>query len=200
MRDIVLSEEQLNRVKRWNSEGKESSFNDPPSFDYFPKFTMALEIIQENDHEKVLDVGCYTGYFIRHLAKLGIQCSGVDIQKDLMARLNKDYAGNPKFKYGNAEQLPFDDETFDVVTLFDVLEHCLDDKKAIREAERVTKNNGMIIINLPKNCEYPDHSGEHVRNYDASDIHELFGHKALVKAEDGKDEEGRPTWFIAYRV
>jgi SAM-dependent methyltransferase len=53
------------------------------------------------------------------------------------------------FACGDARQLPFADGTFDAVTLFDVLEHIREDGPAAREAMRVTRRNGVILVSTP---------------------------------------------------
>ncbi len=191
------AKERLEEIKKWNKEGKPSTFIDPPSFESFPKFVRAQEIIKERSVYNILDIGCFTGYFIRHMAREGYKCVGTDIQKELMNTMNYVCKGNPQFYYMNAEETKFE-EDFDVVCLFDVLEHCLDDKKTIQKAEKVC--DGLMIINLPRNAEYDDDSGEHLRNYTDADIKKLFGNKNNFKVEVLKDELGRPTSFITYEV
>src|SRR6185503_4599719 len=49
----------------------------------------------------------------------------------------------------SAEQLPFAGGTFDLVCLFDVLEHLDDDKKALGEAFRVLRPGGLVVASVP---------------------------------------------------
>ncbi|MDB5719026.1 MAG: putative methyl transferase [Sphingomonas bacterium] len=56
---------------------------------------------------------------------------------------------NARFMTADACDLPFDDGTFDLVTMFDVLEHIPDDSAAAREAMRVTKPGGIVLISTP---------------------------------------------------
>lgn len=60
------------------------------------------------------------------------------------------------FVCGEAGLLPFDDRQFDVVTLFDVLEHISDDRSAAQEALRVLSPGGSILVSTPAaNWRYP---------------------------------------------
>lgn len=54
------------------------------------------------------------------------------------------------FVCGDACALPFADASFDVVTLFDVLEHIEDDRRAAREALRVVRPGGYVLVSTPK--------------------------------------------------
>ncbi len=76
---------------------------------------------------------------------------------------NPDYGNAPcnqqeniKFVCGDATQLPFENESFDAITMFDVLEHISDHEKAIFEAKRVLKPNGFILVSTPnENWRFP---------------------------------------------
>ena len=50
---------------------------------------------------------------------------------------------------GSATQLPFADETFDVVSAFDVVEHCEDDATAVAELARVLVPGGRMLLSVP---------------------------------------------------
>ena len=62
------------------------------------------------------------------------------------------------FVCGDARALPFTDASFDVVTMFDVLEHIHDDAKAASEALRVTRPEGWVLLSTPNaDWHYPYH-------------------------------------------
>jgi SAM-dependent methyltransferase len=54
-----------------------------------------------------------------------------------------------RFVRGDATDLPFEDGSFDAVTMFDVLEHIPDHRQAIAEVLRVLKRDGYILISVP---------------------------------------------------
>ncbi|OUR96929.1 3-demethylubiquinone-9 3-O-methyltransferase [Halobacteriovorax marinus] len=100
----------------------------------------------ENSQVKVLDLACGGGFLSNHLSSEHYQVSAVDISPNSLA-IAKKYDESKKVQYieSSIEKLPFENESFDVVFLMDVLEHLDDPKIALKEAARVTKKNGFIF-------------------------------------------------------
>ena len=87
----------------------------------------------------VLDVGCGLGLMVYYLRLLGVKAYGVEISK---YALKSAYSKVKKYlSYGDVLKLPFEDNSYDLVTSFDVLEHVETEslKKAVLECNRVTK-------------------------------------------------------------
>lgn len=64
-----------------------------------------------------------------------------------------------KFICGDATNLPFENASFDAVTMFDLLEHVPDDQKAVQEALRVLKPGGFLLVSTPnENWQFPYYS------------------------------------------
>lgn len=97
-----------------------------------------------------------------------------------------------QFVCGDARDLPFPDSSFDVVTLFDVLEHIREDETAATEAIRVTRPGGWILVSTPcADWRYPfyelmrpvcpserslmDEWGHVRRGYRPDELADLFG-------------------------
>ncbi len=94
---------------------------------------------------KILDVGCGTGGNLEMLAKFGA-AEGVDVSDDALEFCKS--KGLTAHK-GLAEKLPFADESFDVVTALDVVEHLDDDIAGLKEMRRVLKTGGTTLIFVP---------------------------------------------------
>jgi ubiquinone/menaquinone biosynthesis C-methylase UbiE/glycosyltransferase involved in cell wall biosynthesis len=96
---------------------------------------------------RVLDVGCNSGDFLKML-KDHKECSviGIDVSENVLA-LAKD-KGLEVLK-ADAEALPFEDASFDVVVLREVLMHLHDPVKALREIKRVLKPSGFLLGSAP---------------------------------------------------
>jgi SAM-dependent methyltransferase len=93
---------------------------------------------------RALDVGCGTGSFAPVLRGFCDEVHGVD----LLPPPALPGTGGPLAR-ASAEHLPFADQTFDLVSLFDVLEHLDDDKQALIEAFRVLRPGGLLVASVP---------------------------------------------------
>jgi|APSaa5957512535_1039671.scaffolds.fasta_scaffold22148_3 SAM-dependent methyltransferase len=101
-----------------------------------------------NEEMNILDVGCAMGGMLSFLKDQGYDnLYGIDLtQKYLdIAAKNKDL----KIEFGSAEDIPFDDNTFELVILDQVMEHLINPKKAFQEAKRVLKKGGLFCIGVP---------------------------------------------------
>lgn len=94
---------------------------------------------------RILDVGCGTGGNLEMLKNFGA-AEGVDVSDDALEFCQS--KGLTVHK-GLAEEMPFADETFDIVTALDVVEHLDDDIAGLKEMHRVLKKDGKTLIFVP---------------------------------------------------
>lgn len=94
---------------------------------------------------RILDIGCGTGANLEMLARFG-SAEGVDVSDNALEFCRKKGLTVQK---GLAETLPYADETFDITTALDVVEHLDDDIAGLKEMYRVTKNDGYSLIFVP---------------------------------------------------
>ncbi len=99
----------------------------------------------KTQNPKILDVGCGTGGNLEMLAKFGA-AEGVDVSDDALEFCRRK---GLKAHKGLAEKLPFADESFDVVTALDVVEHLDDDIAGLSEMHRVLRTGGKTLIFVP---------------------------------------------------
>ena len=97
------------------------------------------------ENPRILDVGCGTGGNLEMLANFGA-AEGVDISDDALEFCQQ--KGLTVHK-GLAEKLPFEDESFDVVSALDVIEHLDNDIAGLKEMNRVLKKGGRTLIFVP---------------------------------------------------
>jgi len=99
---------------------------------------------------RLLDIGCSTGDLTVHIAnKLGItQIFGVDIDEEALKQARA--KGVTAYLVDvSREKLPFAENFFEVVLMLDVIEHIENPDHAIREAYRVLKRGGFLILTTP---------------------------------------------------
>lgn len=94
---------------------------------------------------RILDVGCGTGANLQMLSQFGT-AEGVDVSDDALEFCRRKGLTVQK---GLAETLPYPDETFDISTALDVIEHLDDDIAGLKEMHRVTKSGGYSLIFVP---------------------------------------------------
>lgn len=96
----------------------------------------------------LLDAGCGTGGMLSALTRYGT-ATGLDLSRDALrfARKRNDAA----LTRGSVTNLPFTDDSFDLVTSFDVLYHLSvrDDVEALREIARVIRPGGTLLVRVP---------------------------------------------------
>ncbi|WPP42079.1 class I SAM-dependent methyltransferase [Paenibacillus hunanensis] len=123
---------------------------------------------------RVLDAGCGTGYGSFLISQFAKKVIGIDISQEAVDWCNKNYASqkNLEFTQGSLEAIPFDSEEFDCVVSFEVIEHVDSNiqRAFLREARRVLKKNGVLIISTPNKLIYTDKSGYH----NPFHIHEFY--------------------------
>ncbi len=95
----------------------------------------------------ILDVGCGAGFLSNAMAVAGHSVSGLDMSNESLAIAKKyDETNSVNYLYGDAYQLPFENESFDVVSAMDFLEHVEEPVRVIQEAQRVLKPGGVFFF------------------------------------------------------
>jgi len=116
------------------------------------------------ESKKVLDLGCGDGVMSMFLAQHANLVEGLDYSPEALA-FAKDKTkqfSNLTFSEGSAYELPYPDNTFDVVVSTEVIEHLDDVDAYISEIKRVTKNNGSALITTPIRLTQEPLDPEHV--------------------------------------
>lgn len=112
-------------------------------------FQKCLDIVEKYAPKRgrILDVGCAAGFFLKIAKERGWQTDGVEPSKWLANWGNKKYG--LKIRTGTFRNAKFFSNHFDAVTMWDVLEHTPDPSAEIREAYRVLKKDGLLVVNFP---------------------------------------------------
>jgi SAM-dependent methyltransferase len=123
---------------------------------------------------QILDIGCGTGANLEMLSEFG-EAQGVDVSAEALAFC--DARGLHLVRQGEAEHLPYDDGSFDLVTALDVVEHLDDDLGGLREMRRVLRDDGRALIFVPAFkflWGVQDDISNHRRRYTLSEIRNVL--------------------------
>lgn len=114
-----------------------------------PAFANSFYEFDQFSGKKILDVGCGNGWVLSHYAAHGAQTTGVDITEAGVDLCRKRFAAQNlkgNFVIGNAEELPFPDNSFDAVSCMGVVHHTSNPKRAVAEIHRVLKPGGKLFF------------------------------------------------------
>ncbi len=129
-------------------------------FSYMPRFWQPViptfkKYWKLDKNSKVLDVGCAKGFMLYDLTKLipGIEVKGIDVSSYAIENSLEEIRNN--VSVANAVDLPFEDNSFDVVISINSI-HNLDRKEcgiALQEIERVSRGKSFITVDAYRNEE-----------------------------------------------
>ena len=114
---------------------------------------------------QVLDAGCGSGRTLQELARYG-EVRGIELDPEA-AELARS-RGHGEVRIGRLEELPWEPETFDLITCLDVIEHTPDDRVTLTELRRVTRPGGFLLVTVPAYqalWSYHDEANHHYRRY-----------------------------------
>lgn len=97
----------------------------------------------------LLDVGCGTGLLLDDLPRCGGFVVGVDFSREMLRRAEERFDG-VSLILADADNLPFQDESFDTVVSLTLLQNMPDPKRTVREMARVTEAGGKVIVTTLK--------------------------------------------------
>lgn len=108
-------------------------------------YRAVLDRAQVSSSTRHLDVGCGAGMAAQLSASRGARVAGIDAAEPLLA-IARERTPAGDFRQGDIEALPFADASFDLVTGFNSFQYAGSAAQALREAGRVTRPGGMIVI------------------------------------------------------
>jgi SAM-dependent methyltransferase len=114
---------------------------------------------------QILDAGCGSGRTLEELTRFGT-VRGVELDPTAAAVARA--RGQGEVLEGRLEQLPWQAETFDLITCLDVIEHTPDDRVTLRELHRVTRPGGYLLLTVPAYqalWSQHDEANHHFRRY-----------------------------------
>jgi 2-polyprenyl-3-methyl-5-hydroxy-6-metoxy-1,4-benzoquinol methylase len=110
-----------------------------------PMYHVILDKTNVGRGTRLLDIGCGTGMATQLAAKLGAYITGLDASEAEIV-IARERVANGDFRCGEMEELPYADDSFDVVTGFNSLQFADNPLNALREARRVARPGGYIAM------------------------------------------------------
>ena len=170
--------------------------------------TLLDTYLPKEDNPKVLDLGCGPGFFTMLLGQKGCQMTAFDYSDGMLAQAKQNAASvgvTAEFVQGDAQDLPFEDETFDMIVTRNLTWNLEQPEKAYKEWLRVLKPGGCL---LNYDCNYYLHyyDEEYRKKYEIRQIHHGDEHKYIenvdvniinnVARDLPLSREKRPQWDI----
>lgn len=103
--------------------------------------------IKDKGEGRLLDVGCGYGIFLNLAKDQGWEVYGIELSEDACQFARKNFSLN--VFCGDLKEASFPKDHFDVVTLWNVLEHTTNPLEQLLEIKRILKDNGLLFIRLP---------------------------------------------------
>jgi SAM-dependent methyltransferase len=110
-----------------------------------PVYEHVLERAEIGSGSRVLDCGCGAGRFARMAADRGASVAGIDAAAEL-TEIAAERVPEGDFRAGDIEALPWEDNSFDLVTGFSSFQFADDKVRALREARRVSRASVAVVI------------------------------------------------------
>jgi 2-polyprenyl-3-methyl-5-hydroxy-6-metoxy-1,4-benzoquinol methylase len=120
-----------------------------------PWYKLVLEYLVSVEGKRVLEVACGRGGFAKLLASRGAVMFGADFSETALriaqskVPANRERAVHIGLAQADAQQLPYADESFDIVVSCETIEHLPDPGSALKELARVCRTGGLLYLTTP---------------------------------------------------
>lgn len=108
-------------------------------------YTSVFDRVDLGRGQMYCDVGCGSGMAASIAAQRGARVSGLDASENLLS-IARERVPQGDFRLGDLEELPFEDNTFDLVTGFNSFQYAGNPVAALREAHRIAKPDGHVVV------------------------------------------------------
>lgn len=152
-----------------------------------------LARVPDTKGQRILDLGCGNGNILKTLKeRIPAEYYGLDISEKMIEEAGKKLGKAARLQVGDAEQLPYQDNFFDVVVCNASFHHYPNPEKAAAEMGRIMKTGGLLILGDPTmppvmiemfNWALKWSSSGDVKLWKKREIRELFAHNGFVMEE-----------------
>jgi ubiquinone/menaquinone biosynthesis C-methylase UbiE len=149
MNSLSIKNTTSRRFSKWSKKYDKDLFQKLLFRNSHDMFLGEIDSDTAKSKRHVLDVGCGTGEFLSRLSghKDEFVLHGVDLCSEMIEIASSKLKDKEaSFKVGDVENLPYEDEKFDIITCSHSFHHYPDQKKAVSEMHRALKPNGKLMI------------------------------------------------------
>ncbi|MBR2072505.1 MAG: class I SAM-dependent methyltransferase, partial [Alistipes sp.] len=143
----------------------------------FQRSILAYHEAAKRVQGRVLEIGTGMGYGIEVVAPHTTHFTTVDKSRAYDTAL----PANAEFRQMEVPPLRFEDESFDCVISFQVIEHIKRDREFVREVHRVLRNEGRFIVSTPNAPMSLTRNPWHIREYRAEELKSLLGECSIAQ-------------------
>jgi SAM-dependent methyltransferase len=172
----------MKRTSERHVPGELSSFDDV-AMDVRHRYAYSLVEIYAHSDDDLLDVGAGEGYGATIVGDWVASYRGVDVSSETVEHATRRYgSAQVHFDHYAGDTLPYPDDSFDLITSFQVIEHVADVDRYLEELSRVSRPDAAILMTTP-NRRLRLRDGErpwnrfHLREYDADGLHSVLESK-----------------------
>lgn len=180
--------------------------------DRIQSFVKASEILVNkgfiSSNDLGLDIGCGGGAFPMAALKLGIEVHGIEPSQYLSDFAQKEYGVTVHTGFFE-EVVEHLDSKYDFICFWDVIEHIYDLNQTMRCCEKVLKNNGKVIINIPVHNSFiarllgnfwPMYLDVHVQYFSATSLDKLMNKFGFERKHKRRYFQSLPIGYVVYRA
>ncbi len=115
-------------------------------FDKVEKRAIDKMLPPQSDKMSLLEIGCGTGHWSSYFSSKGFEVTGIDMSPGMINIAEQKKIPKCKFGVGDCENIPFDNDTFDVAAAITSLEFTAHPEKIVQEMVRCVKKDGGLLI------------------------------------------------------
>ncbi|MHA2265052.1 MAG: class I SAM-dependent methyltransferase [Candidatus Thorarchaeota archaeon] len=207
----------MSQIVEWQTKcNKELHIVEPEDWLEIPRYNTVCEIIKdakpiEHHVPNILDIGCYTGYFIRGLQERAggpSSCHACDVQQDMMEYLDLKYKdARPPVKYFTHNVEVKLVRTYHIITMLELLTHVLDPVAALDTSLDALAPGGLILLTASTSYNERCPDRERLRSFDTKSILSLiddrtrhkWGNPRAVEVKQIHSEYKNPELVVTLR-
>lgn len=212
--------ERIKKERRvWEKQAK--SYDKMTKSVYEDAYRLSIKKAKEilEPHQQVLEIGCGTGIItfgiadsVENITAIDISPKMIEVAKEKNKRLNKN---NIDFNAADGYELPYQDEEFDVILLFNVLHMIKEPKRQLSEIYRLLKKDGYLItatdcygevVSLKEKLllllkKFLNKIGilPYLKNYKKDDLINLFENMDFQFIEDAILHQDPPNYYVVLK-